>query len=407
MEITYNKESINEDSLLNEEVLITKPTIWFNIGTQSEEVSIEDLKDKIENSSLLNYPYQFLSLDGSKEPIPPVITINFVDNINVQVSEDIFEHYNKQTGQITITEKLLFNDVILPSSFPECLYSSVGQSKLLMFAILHEVGHALHHQIYLKQDNYLITSKNDFNHSDFLNLIADNGLYLLGRSNDDKKYDLNHAIKYSIKEGFADLYACIGLLQIYPQEVALNFIHEVIEAREISNNNYYTTESIKHLKKDIENNNLNLTNFEDLHNYIDKIISNTALKTMLEKLSSDNEEQIKHNNAFAGFLKSVFEKSYEQGLFNENLSKQANSSLDIIKVLELDSNELNINISNNFKEDSKSFNQGYEIGIQQINEIDNKQFLNSNHLTKPLHKILSIRNHSLKQNNFTISANKH
>ena len=59
MEITYNKESINEDSLLNEEVLITKPTIWFNIGSQSEEVSIEDLKDKIENSSLLNYPYQF------------------------------------------------------------------------------------------------------------------------------------------------------------------------------------------------------------------------------------------------------------------------------------------------------------------------------------------------------------
>ena len=32
-----------------------------------------------------------------------------------------------------------------------------------------------------------------------------------------------------------------------------------------------------------------------------------VLKLMLEKLSSNNEEQIKHNNAFAGFLKSIIE----------------------------------------------------------------------------------------------------
>lgn len=410
MEIIYNKKNIDEDSLLNQEILTNKKSIWFNIDTQSEEISIEDLKDKIENSSILNYPHNFLSLDKTKQEIPPIITINLVDNINIPTSEDVFEHYNKLTGQITITEKLLFNDVLLPTSFPECLYSSVGQSKLLMFAILHEIGHALHHQIYLKEDSYLISSQHDFNNNDFLNLIADNGIYLLGKGDDNnhnKKYDINHAIKYALKEGFADLYACIGLTQIYPQEVALNFIHEIIEARNISNNNYYTTESIKQLKKDIEKNNLDLNKFDDLHSYIDNVISNTALKVMLEKLSSDNEEQIKHNNAFAGFLKSLFEKSYQQSFLNDNIVKEVNSLNNMIDILDLKNNEFNVNL-NHVKENQEYFDRGYILTDSFIDDIKESEFLrlslnclniDSNRIST---KIQSIRQNSLKTNQIKI-----
>jgi hypothetical protein len=324
MKILINKTNTNNQSILsdingNKRLNKITNSIFFNESTKSKELSIQDLKIHIEINQILNYPYEFLSLDKSQQCIPSIIKINLVDNINIPVSEDIFEHYNKKTGEITITEKLLFNEQFLPNTFPEHLHASVGQSKLLMFAILHKIGHAIHHQLFLKQDNnLLIPSVNDFNNNDFLNLIANNGLYLLGKSTETKKHDINHAISYSIKEGFADLYASIALTKIYPKEVALNFIDEVIEARITGNDNYYTTDSLKLFKNDFKNNNVNLITFQDLHEYINETISKTALKTMLEKLDSDNPIQIKHNNAFTGFLKSLTNKAHQQEIFTDD-----------------------------------------------------------------------------------------
>lgn len=395
MEILINKTKTEEQSILSD----TQDTkrynqitnsVFFNKNTKSEEISIQNLKVIIEDNLILNYPYNFLSLDKTKQAIPPIIIINLVDNVNTKVSEDLFEHYNKNTGQITITEKLLFNNVTLPSSFPECLNSTVGQAKLLIFAILHEIGHAIHHQIYLKQNSYLIPSQYDFNNNDFLNLIANNAIYLLGQSDNDKKYDINHAIKYSIKEGFADLYACVGLTQIYPQEVALNFIQEVIEARETSNSNYYTINSLKQLKENIEEHKFNLNNFEDLHSYIDKTISHTALKTILIKLSSNNEEQVKHNNAFTGFLKSLFEKFYEP-----NILEQAQSINEVIQTLDLNDNDFNIDL-NHVTEDKNCFDRGYEFSQSCIYDIIDNEFLNLST------KIQSIRQNSLDINQKSI-----
>ena len=382
MKIIINNEKTNNESLLSDissgkKFKSKTNLIYFNEKTETEEISIEDLKTILETNNLLNYTHDFLSLDYSSKKIPSIIRINLVDNINIPNSEDVFEHYNRDTGEITITEKLLFNEQFLPNTFPEYLYASVGQSKLLMFAILHEVGHAIHHQLFLKQNkNLLIPSVNDFNTNDFLNLVANNGLYLLGKNEKTKKYDVNHSINYAIKEGFADLYACIGLTQIYPKEVALNFINETIQARKVVGDNYYTIESLKQFKDDFENNKVNLNKFEDLHKYIDKTISKTALKTMLEKLSSNNEEQIKHNNAFGGFLKSIMKKCHEQDVLNENPLENSKSINEVIQILELNKNDFQIILSK-VKENKESFNEGYDATNTSIKDVKEANFLSS------------------------------
>lgn len=374
MELNFTYYTTEKSLLIEESLPIDKESVWFNNETETKEISIEELRTILETNNLLNYPNEFLSLDNSNQTIPSIIKINLVDNINIKNSENIFEHYNRDTGEITITEKLLFNEQLLPNTFPEHLFASVGQSKLLMFAILHEVGHAIHHQLFLRQNNNSLIPGNDFNNNDFLNLVSNNGLYLLGKNEETKKYDLNHSINYAIKEGFADLYACIGLTQIYPKEVALNFINEVIQARKVGNDNYFTTGSLEQFKEDFTNNKITLNNFEDLHQYIDKTISKTAIKTMLGKLSSTNEEQIRHNNAFGGFLKSIIEKSHEQGLFSENPLENSKTINEVIKSLELNNNEFHIDL-NELKENSEIFNKSYNITNQSIADVKESNFL--------------------------------
>lgn len=370
------KKSVFSDITNNEKYNKLENSIFFNQETRSNEISLQELKDLLENNDLLNYPYDFLSLDGSKNIVPALIKINLVDNINIKNSEILFEHYNRESGEITITEKLLFNEQILPSTFPEYLYASVGQSKLLMFAILHEIGHAIHHQLFLKQDNNSLTPSEDFNTNDFLNLISNNGIYLLEKNEETKKYDINHAITYAIKEGFADLYACISLTQIYPKEVSLSFIHEIIESRKSGQDNYYTTETLMEYKQDLENNENSINNFIDLHQYIENKISNTALKLMLEKLSSNNEEQIKHNNAFAGFLKSIIEKSVNQKLIDSNPLQDCDSINEVINLLNLNNNFFNITLEN-LQENKDIFNYSYELTNKSIQNLKESNFLTS------------------------------
>ena len=55
-----------------------------------------------------------MSLDGSKEIVPALIKINLVDNINIKNSENLFEHYNRENGEITITEKLYLVSMLYP-----------------------------------------------------------------------------------------------------------------------------------------------------------------------------------------------------------------------------------------------------------------------------------------------------
>ena len=57
-----------------------------------------------------------------------------------------------------------------------------------------------------------------------------------------------------------------------------------------------------------------------------------VLKLMLEKLTSNNEEQIKHNNAFAGFLKSIIEKSVNQKLIDNNPLQNCDSINELYQI---------------------------------------------------------------------------
>ena len=82
MEIIYNNNKTIDDSLLNSDLSKSKnlDKSFFNKKTKSKEVSLIKLKNIIENNSILNYPYDFLS---SKSIIKPIIKINLIDNINL------------------------------------------------------------------------------------------------------------------------------------------------------------------------------------------------------------------------------------------------------------------------------------------------------------------------------------
>ena len=129
-------------------------------------------------------------------------------------------------------------------------------------------------------------------------------------------------------------------------------------------------------KQDFENNEKSISNFIDLHQYIENKISNTALKLMLEKLSSNNEEQIKHNNAFAGFLKSIIEKSVNQKLIDNNPLQDCDSINEVIKLLNLNNNFFNITLEN-LKENKDIFDYSYELTNKSIQNLKESNFLTS------------------------------
>lgn len=108
------KKSVFSDITNNEKQNKLENSIFFNQETRRNEISLQELKDLLENNDLLNYPYDFLSLDGSKEIVPALIKINLVDNINIKNSEILFEHYNRENGEITITEKLYLVSMLYP-----------------------------------------------------------------------------------------------------------------------------------------------------------------------------------------------------------------------------------------------------------------------------------------------------
>ena len=85
--------------------------------------------------------------------------------------------------------------------------------------------------------------------------------------------DLSIMGYHAVTEGFADLYACIVISQVYPQKEATNLIQNIIQSRKEADKNYEFYQSIPSIEKylnDYISNKAQWHNFNDIKHHNNK-----------------------------------------------------------------------------------------------------------------------------------------
>ena len=239
------------------------------------------------------------------------------------------------------------------TSFTEYLNKNLTANEVLIYIFLHELGHSIHSE--LKKKTKLNFSSNGVissNTQQFLNdsipfkdLNSFNTDSHSSKIQQELEKDLNLVSHYGMKEGFADLYACIALSLIYPRQQAENIIKTVIDGRKYADKwnkeFYHSKDSIQQFLTDFQNNVL-FNSFDDIHNYIEKTISNTIIAKLTEQVNdiSNNDNFVNH---YFGVLK------------NKLKPKNCNSLNNMIDYV-------NINYGLNLKQRTQNnfFEEGYQ-----------------------------------------------
>lgn len=220
--------------------------------------------------------------------------------------------------------------------------------------ILHEMGHAVHHQSQLITKNYLDPESEKAN---FIN----NFMSFTEISNSCAEIKI--VGRNATREGYADLYASIMFDKIYRPEKsnqAENIITALRNFREHnhSHEHYYTEISLdKYLD---ERNKLSITDFSDIHRYISKTVSDTAIYCI-----NRQSDQYDTYGQFIGLTNTVCQ-------INAKTPREASYSISKrFPFLSLISNPDDIN--------PYRFNEGIEAGkawLEDKNETRLKRFLN-------------------------------
>lgn len=201
------------------------------------------------------------------------------------------------------------------TSFTEFLNKNLTANEVLIYTFLHELGHSIHSEL-KKKTGLNFSSKNVFssNIQQFLNdSIPFKDLNSLNTNSHNSKVqaelekDLSLVSHYGMKEGFADLYACIAVSLIYPKQQAENIIQTVFDGRNYSDKwnkeFYHSKDSVQKFLNDFKNNNVKFNSFIDIHNYIEKTISNTVINKLTEQVNNISNNDMFVNHYF-GVLKN-------------------------------------------------------------------------------------------------------
>lgn len=159
----------------------------------------------------------------------------------------------------------------------------LSQSEITNFVILHEIGHAIHHQQCISTGRFINLQTKE---ASFLNN------FMSFKDNWDKNplSILIHSAFNSISEGFADLYSSIMIDKIYPEQQSEKIIRSLSETRlERYNRNtsdkefYFTFNSLESYR--LNKNTTSLNNFSDIQDYI----FNTTIKETFRILSDETK----------------------------------------------------------------------------------------------------------------------
>lgn len=232
--------------------------------------SNKDIPKKISISELINR-YNTIDNSISTDKSIPII---FKDSYSL-FGLLHFGLKNIETAYYPKSEKIYINKETLETE-NNSLYDfmrseGVSLQDTTNLIILHEMGHAVHHQSQLITKNYLDPQ---YEKANFIN----NFMSFTEISNSCAEIKI--VGRNATREGYADLYASIMFDKIYRPEKsnqAENIITALRNFREHnhSHEHYYTEISLdKYLE---ERKKLNITDFSDIHRYISKTVSDTAI----------------------------------------------------------------------------------------------------------------------------------
>ncbi|WP_440706761.1 hypothetical protein [Klebsiella pneumoniae] len=171
--------------------------------------------------------------------------------------------------------------------------------------ILHEIGHAVHHQTEKLNGEYLDLSTQEAN---FINKFT---MFFQEEANHISMYETDTIIRNATREGFADLYCCILIDKLYSKKEATVAINGLKAYRDKYNKreNYYTAYSIARYIELREHDGLqaSINSFAQLNKIISAIVSETAIKLLSQKAGDASYAASMNKSRFLGFINEVYE----------------------------------------------------------------------------------------------------
>ncbi|EDF8922194.1 hypothetical protein GCB20_25185, partial [Salmonella enterica] len=186
---------------------------------------------------------------------------------SIYISRNLYKDKNKGINEHEVYKFLLASD---------CSHEEATN-----LVLLHEIGHAIHHQLE-KRDGYLLEPTTP--EASFLNPFV----RLNGECVDGIKSVTDIAHK-AITESYADLYSCILIDRLYPPsrcDVIVNAIHHYRTTHQ--EEGYYSYPSIERYLKDRKGR--GFKEFDDIHKYISKITASNAVHYIGKNLSEGKKE---------------------------------------------------------------------------------------------------------------------
>lgn len=176
---------------------------------------------------------------------------------------------------------------------------SIDINTAINITLLHELGHAVHHQTEKLNGRYLHEGTEE---AKFINeLMSFEELVVSQHEMSGKIVEIEMIGRQATREGYADLYCCILLDKLYGRDKAgfiIKAIHDYREAMNVTER-YYTHDSINEYL--ISKEDFRFKSFDDIHSYISSIVSKKAIKS----INSDSRNFASHSN-FLGVTSSVF-----------------------------------------------------------------------------------------------------
>lgn len=342
--------------------------------------------------------------------------LNFISNNYVEIvltNEDVPEMYHIDSKTIYISRNFLMkNSSSNYDNFVDYLVSNVDFETATQVVIAHEMAHSFQHKLYEINNTHILERDDNFNDK-FLNSVASlrnyhstdqqildyfekvNPQHQLKEEtilNLHKSHDVNYLISQSVEEGFADLYSCLTINNLYGKEKALEVTEKMIEGRKEFSPDYPTYYTLNTFLDDLKNNpsSLDFNNFNELHQYMSKTISNSTdlflndiLSGQYENTQNTGNQQL-YNSKFLGTIHSLADKNFLENPNNLDLNNQKN----LLTLINRNTPEIvNFSIKNNptsnlFFEESKNIYGDFLDGKPQQSFIDNTNKSSTNDYAK-------------------------
>lgn len=266
----------NDDSIVKPKLNKTIPIVFYNFSVWTRMKARTSVF--IQEPNLKTF---FGKLTTSYQP----------GTESIYISRNLYKDKNKGINEHEVYKFLLASD---------CSHEEATN-----LVLLHEIGHAIHHQLE-KRDGYLLEPTTP--EASFLNPFVK----LNGECVEGIKYVTRIAHK-AITESYADLYSCILVDRLYDSSrsgLIINALHHYRTTHK--NESYYSYPSIASYLKD--RNGREFKSFDEIHKYMSAIIADNAVYDIGRDLNQGKPQLSKFIgvvNMLHGLNKSKIDDSIE------------------------------------------------------------------------------------------------